>query len=186
MLKSQSQWSGCVLAESKHLKMFNGGLVCFSMCLGVPFIAPRQLGAIRSPLGRQFLLSVGWRTGQSGAPPDMNSARFLSFFGEADRWALSPLGTPYTVRCTPDSPVWPSDHWLWPHVARWSRSRPLVRTLLAHRTVRWILAAAPSVIPESSEFVAEQPVCPVHPQVVLCWLFQLYSFWTWLSRVPGT
>jgi hypothetical protein len=24
--------------------------------------------------GRQSLLSVGWRTGQSGAPPDMNSA----------------------------------------------------------------------------------------------------------------
>jgi hypothetical protein len=65
--------------------MFNGGLVYYSMCLGVPFIAPRQLGAVESPFGRQFLPSVGWRTGQSGAPPDMNSAQFLSFFGEADR-----------------------------------------------------------------------------------------------------
>jgi hypothetical protein len=40
------------------------------MRLGVPFIAPRQLGAVESNLGRQFLPSVGWRTGQSGAPPN--------------------------------------------------------------------------------------------------------------------
>jgi hypothetical protein len=40
------------------------------MCLGVPFIAPRQLGAVGSNLGRQFLPSVSRRTGQSGAPPD--------------------------------------------------------------------------------------------------------------------
>jgi hypothetical protein len=56
-----------------------------SMRLGVPFIAPRQLGAVGSLFGRQFLPSVGWRTGQFGAPPDINSARFLSFFGEDDR-----------------------------------------------------------------------------------------------------
>jgi hypothetical protein len=56
-----------------------------SMRLGVPFISPRQLGAVGSPLGRQFLPSIGWHTGQSGAPPDMNSARFVSYFGEADR-----------------------------------------------------------------------------------------------------
>jgi hypothetical protein len=31
------------------------------------FIAPRQLGAVGGNLGRQFLPSVGWRTGQSGA-----------------------------------------------------------------------------------------------------------------------
>jgi hypothetical protein len=40
------------------------------MHLGVPFIAPRQLGAVESNPGRQFLPSVGWRTGQSGVPPD--------------------------------------------------------------------------------------------------------------------
>jgi hypothetical protein len=42
-------------------------LVFSSMRLGVPFIAPRQLGAIESNPGRQFLPSVDWRTGQSGA-----------------------------------------------------------------------------------------------------------------------
>jgi hypothetical protein len=39
-----------------------------------PFIAPRKLGAVGSPFGRKFLPSVGWRTKQSGAPPDINSA----------------------------------------------------------------------------------------------------------------
>jgi hypothetical protein len=37
------------------------------MRLGVPFIAPRQLEAAESIPGRQFLPSVDWRTGQSGA-----------------------------------------------------------------------------------------------------------------------
>jgi hypothetical protein len=40
------------------------------MRLGVPFIAPRQLGAVWDQIGRQFLPSVQWCTGQSGAPPD--------------------------------------------------------------------------------------------------------------------
>jgi hypothetical protein len=41
-----------------------------SMRLGVPSIALRQLGAVGSQQGRQFLPSAGWRTGQSGVPPD--------------------------------------------------------------------------------------------------------------------
>jgi hypothetical protein len=32
-----------------------------------PFIAPKQLGAVESIPGRQFLPSVAWRTGQSRA-----------------------------------------------------------------------------------------------------------------------
>jgi hypothetical protein len=40
------------------------------MRIGVPFIAPRQLGAVGNQLGRQFLPSVEWCTGQSGASPD--------------------------------------------------------------------------------------------------------------------
>jgi hypothetical protein len=72
------------------------------MRLGVPFIAPRQLGAVGSNLGRQFLPSVGWRTGQSGVPSD----RHCSVFG-ADCFPklaqptvedLEPL-THRTVRC---------------------------------------------------------------------------------------
>jgi hypothetical protein len=41
-----------------------------SMRLGVPFIAPRQLGAVGDQQGRLRLPSVGWRTRQSGAPPN--------------------------------------------------------------------------------------------------------------------
>jgi hypothetical protein len=75
------------------------------MRLGVPFIAPRQLGVVESIPGRQFLPSVAWHTGQSGAPPDTVRCGFLSFFGEADRWRFGVVGAPDTVRCTPDSPV---------------------------------------------------------------------------------
>jgi hypothetical protein len=92
--------------------MLKGCLVFCSMHLGVPFIAPRQLGAIERISRRQFLPSVAWRTGQSGAPPDTVRCRSLSLFGEADRCRFLAVGAPDTVRCTPDSPVPPSDHWL--------------------------------------------------------------------------
>jgi hypothetical protein len=45
-------------------------LVYSLMRLRVPFIAPRQLGAVESNPGRQFLPSVDGCTRQSGAPPD--------------------------------------------------------------------------------------------------------------------
>jgi hypothetical protein len=47
-----------------------------SMRLGVPYIAPRQLGAVGGILGRQFLPSVGWRTGQSGAPLNIHCSLY--------------------------------------------------------------------------------------------------------------
>jgi hypothetical protein len=68
--------------------------------------------------------------------PDIVRCGFLSFYGVADRWRLGAVGTPDTVRCTPDSPVPPLDRWLG-HVSRADRAtdrwpgRPL-----AHRTVR--------------------------------------------------
>jgi hypothetical protein len=42
-------------------------LVYSFMRLGVPFIAPRQLGAVESNPGRQILPCVDWCTGQSSA-----------------------------------------------------------------------------------------------------------------------
>jgi hypothetical protein len=106
------------------------------MRLGVPFIAPRQLGAVESIPGRQFLPSVAWHIGQSGAPPDTVRCGFLSYSGAADHWRLGAVSASDTVRCTPDSPVPQSDCWL-SHASRadcaadrW-RARPL-----AHRTVR--------------------------------------------------
>jgi hypothetical protein len=55
--------------------MFLVSLGYSSMHLGVPFIAPRQLGAVEGQKGRPSLPSVGWRTGQSGAPPDSHCRR---------------------------------------------------------------------------------------------------------------
>jgi hypothetical protein len=61
--------------ESWCLGMIKECLVFSSMRLRVPFIAPRQLGAVGSNLGRQILPSVRWRTGQSGAPPDTHCSQ---------------------------------------------------------------------------------------------------------------
>ena len=109
------------------------------MRLGVAFIAPRQLGAIESIPGRQFLPSVAWRTGQSGAPPDTVRCGSLSLFGEADRCRFLAVGAPDTVRCTPDSPVPPSGRWLC-HASRAdSTADRWPGRLLAHRTVQCTL-----------------------------------------------
>jgi hypothetical protein len=126
------------------------------MRLGVPFIAPRQLGAVESIPGRQFLPSVAWRTGQSGA-------RFPSFFGEADRWRFGAVGASDTVRCTPDRPVPPSDRWLG-HVScadratdRWP-GRPLV-----HRTVQCTSDSPVNYSRTSRTISRERPVRPSQP-----------------------
>jgi hypothetical protein len=71
-LKSLRKSIECVKTECESLRMIKVCLVSSSMRLGVPFIAPRQLGAIGGIPGRQFLPSVGWRTRQSGAPPDIH------------------------------------------------------------------------------------------------------------------
>jgi hypothetical protein len=130
-----SQGIECAELESWCLGMLRECLVYSSMRLGDPFIAPRQLGAVESIPGRQFLPSVAWRTGQSGAPPDTVWCGFLFFFGEVDRWRFRAVGAPNTVRCTPDSPVPPSDCWLC-HASRadYAADRWLDRQL-AHRTV---------------------------------------------------
>jgi hypothetical protein len=80
-----------------------------SMRLGVPFIAPRQLGAVEGKLGRPSLPSVEWRTGQSSAPPDsycsLSGARLPSKSSIGDHCSSGLIGAPDTVWCTPDSPV---------------------------------------------------------------------------------
>ena len=121
-LKSLSQRIECVKLESWSLRMLSECLSDSSMHLGVPFIAPRQLGAVEGQLGRPNLPSVGWCTGQSGA-------RSPSFSGTSDCCSSGLTGAP-------DSPV----HQLTVgavHVSRedcaadrWRR-RPL-----AHRIVR--------------------------------------------------
>jgi hypothetical protein len=134
------------------------------MGLGVPFIALRQLGAIGDPIWRQFLPSVGWCTGQSGAPVDMNNSclvpDLLPYRAHPTVRPSVPLahrtlsGAHRTVWCDQltvgaghaspaDCAV---DHW--------------ARASLTHRTVWWFLAAAPSLFPESDEFVAGRAWAP--------------------------
>jgi hypothetical protein len=138
-LKSLTQRIKCVESESGSLRMFLVSLSDSSMRLGVPFIAPRQLGAVGGKLGRPSLPSVEWCTGQSGAPLDsycsLSGARLPSKLGTGDRCSSGLIGAPDTVRCTQDSPVHQltvgavhvsredcaADRWRW---------RPL-----AHRTV---------------------------------------------------
>jgi hypothetical protein len=84
--------------------------VCVSsMRLRVPFIAPRQLGAVGGQQGRPSLPSVEWRTGQSGAPPDsycsLSGADCLPFLAQTTVAAPGQLahrtlsGAHRTVRC---------------------------------------------------------------------------------------
>ncbi len=117
-------------------------LVYSSMRQGVPFIAPRQLGAVENTSGRLSLPSVVGRTGQSGAHRTLSGARFLSLTGAADRcrplqiWRTGQSAAHRTVRCflpTVGSAtcraaiarptVGPADRWL-------------TRQSGAHRTVR--------------------------------------------------
>jgi hypothetical protein len=69
-LKSQTQRIKCVGAKSGCFRILKECLGDSSMRLGVPFIAPRKLGAVGGQQGRPNLPFVGWCTGQSGAPPD--------------------------------------------------------------------------------------------------------------------
>jgi hypothetical protein len=109
VLKSLSQRIECARKESWCLGMIKECLGNSSMRLWVPFIAPRLLGVVGTQQGRQFMPSVGWRTGQSGAPPDshcsMSGADLLPFMAQPTvgssgwlaHWTL--FGAHRTVRC---------------------------------------------------------------------------------------
>jgi hypothetical protein len=108
-LKSLSQRIKCMKLESRSLRMFLECLGDSSMRLGVPFIASRQLGVVGGQQGRLSLPSVGWRTGQSGAPPDSHfswsGADLLPILAQtivADSWQLAHRtlsGAHRIVRC---------------------------------------------------------------------------------------
>jgi hypothetical protein len=123
----------CVKVRNRSLRMLRVCLGDSSMRLGVPFIAPRQLGVVGGQQGRLSLPSVGWRTGQSGAPPDSHCScllrDLLSILAQttvADSWQLAHR----TLSGAPCRPL-----------ARATR-RPRIARLtvalaaLAHRTVR--------------------------------------------------
>jgi hypothetical protein len=112
-----------------------------------PFIAPRQLGAVGGILGRLNLPSVGWRTGQSGVPPDSHCScpvrDFFPFLAQptvASLWQLAhrTLSDAHrTVRCP---------------------CRPLERVTRRPRIWRPTVALA----------VVGSPDSPVHHRTVRC------------------
>jgi hypothetical protein len=135
--------------------------------LGVPFIGIRGLGAVGSNPGRQILPSVGWHTGQSGAPPDTVRCP-ISF----QKWRSRPLQswscwrTGHCLVHTRQSgaPIWPLAP---PRVTRGLRGRPLAQSTVGspdspvhHRTVRWIIAVRRQTSPERGLFTGVQPVAP--------------------------
>jgi hypothetical protein len=117
------------------------------MRLGVPFIAPRQLGAVGGQQGRLSLPSVGWCTGQSGAPPDNHCS-----MSGAYRFPI--LARP-TV----------ADSWQCRSLARATR-----RQRIARPTVALAVVGSPDSpvnysrtspnIPESGEFAGSHPGAP--------------------------
>jgi hypothetical protein len=159
------------------------------MRLGVSFIAPRQLGAVEGQLGRPNLPSVGWCTGQSGAPPDSHCSCLVH---DLLPYLAHPTVGPWgrlahrTVRCAQPTIVvghaspadCAADRWRW---------RPL-----AHRTVRCPpdspvnYSCTPLRFPESSRFTAGQPDAPDTvrcttgqsgvPGQSWCWLHTANSF----------
>jgi hypothetical protein len=160
------------------------------MRLGVPFIAPRQLGAVGNNLGRQSLPSVVWRTGQSGAPPDrhysLSSADHLPKLAQPIVEDLEPLahqtlsGAHRTVRC--------------PHqtVGTATRHARIARPTVG-ATDRWLTgqSGAPPDSPVNFSRTPptnsrERPVdqssawrtgrCPVHPDCAESWLLQSSLF----------
>jgi hypothetical protein len=162
-LKSLSQRIKCAKLESWRLRIFLECLGSSSMCLGVPFIAPRQLGAVGGQQGRPSLPSVEWRTGQSGAPPDNHCRQFgadlLPFLAQmivapsgqlAHRTVQCPLptvgaGHSSPADCAADRCA--GDRWL-----TGQSSAPLDSLVNYSRT--------PPIFPECGLFTGSQPSAP--------------------------
>jgi hypothetical protein len=171
--------------------MFNGGLVCCSMRLGIPFIAPRELGVVVAPFGRPWLPSVRWRTGLFGAHWTVNST-CIGRGRESPDWLVSASVRHRTVRCgAPDCPVC--------HMTVGSRSTwQLAVAWLIHQTVwrlawnvRWIFSRRRLKTPraESWSGLCTRLSSGWH-QTVRCYTVQqlfpisffvfFWFFWTWL------
>ena len=140
------------------------------MRLGVPFIAPRQLGAVGGNLGRLILPSVRWRTGQSGAPPDSHCRRsgadLLPFLAQTTVAALGQLahrtlsGAHRTVRCP--LPTVGAGHASPADCAadRCAGDRWLTGQSGAPPDGPVNYSRTPPNIPESGQFVGSQPSAP--------------------------
>src|SRR5688572_13292678 len=148
--------------KSWCLEMVKECLCISSMRLGVPFIAPRQLGAVESNLGRQFLPSVAWRTGQCPVPDFFPSTTKPTVGSQRAIGAPDMSGAHRTVRCPllavglatcpaqiARPTVGPADRW---------PGRPL-----AHRTVRCTPDSPVNFSRTPSANSRERPLRPGQP-----------------------
>jgi hypothetical protein len=144
-------------------------LVYTFMRLGVPFIAPRQLGAVESNPRRQILPSIDWCTGQSGAD-------FFPILAQPTVEELEPLAH-RTVRCTHQT-IGPTTHHA--RIARPTVGSP--DSPVHHRTVRWFIDVRRCRVLESGQLTSASlahrtlsgapPDSPVHPDWVESWLLE--------------
>jgi hypothetical protein len=169
-LKSLSQRIECARVESWCLGMIKECLDNSSMRLGIPFIAPRHLGAIGTQQGREFLPSIGWRTGQSGAPLDshcsMSGADLLLFLAQptvgSSGWLAHRTlsGAHRTVRCP--QPIVGVGHASRADCAtdRCAGSRWLTEQSGAPPDSPVNYSRTPPQFPESDQFTGVQPGAP--------------------------
>ena len=136
------------------------------MRLGVPFIAPRQLGPVESNPGRQFLPSVGWRTGQSGVPPDrhcsVSDADFFPKLAQLTVKDLEPLAHRTGGHCPvrtgqSGAPIRPLAR---PRVTRGLRGRPLAQSTVGSPDSPVIFSRTPPTISRGRPFHQSQPDAP--------------------------
>jgi hypothetical protein len=165
-LKSLRMSIECAKTECEWLRMLKVCLVFSSMRLEVPFIAPKQLGAVESNPGRQFLPSVGWRTGHrtSTVHCPLQIAFLIWRIRPFKIWSRWRTGHCPVHTGQSGAPIRPLAR---PRVTRGLRDRPLARPTVGspdspvhHRTVRWILAVRRRRIPESGQLTRLQPGAP--------------------------
>jgi hypothetical protein len=175
-----------VESESGSLRTFPESLVWSSTHLGVPFIAPRQLRAVGGQLGRPNLPSVGWCTGQSGAPLDNHCScpvrDLLPFLAHS---TVGPRGrlAHRTVQCAQSTVA----------AALRATRHPRIAQPTVGAGDRWLTGQSgappdspmnysrtPLHFPESGEFIAGQPGAPDSPvcqtELVLAAHSQLFPF----------
>jgi hypothetical protein len=121
------------------LRNDQGMLGCLLHAPRGPFYSPKAARSRGTQQGRQFLPSVGWHTGQSGAPPDnhcsMSGADLLPFLAQ---------------------PTIGSSGWLAHRTLSGAPSRPLAWATRRARILRLTVALA----------AVGSPDCPVHHRTV--------------------
>jgi hypothetical protein len=139
-LKSITQSIKCVETECGRLRMLILMLGYLLHAPRGPFYSPKAARSRWRPTRKAILAycRVAHRTVRctTGQPLFMSGARSPSYSGADYHCRFMTVSAPDTIRCTPDSPVPPTDRRLGPRVAHGLHGRPLRWRPVALRTVR--------------------------------------------------